>query len=75
MTNTNTKWPDDSRQILKSVLARSGVTYDELVSRLAVIGVEETVQGIKGKLHRGTFSFSWVLQCCRALGIKELRLD
>ncbi|WP_157871352.1 DUF6471 domain-containing protein [Pseudodesulfovibrio piezophilus] len=57
------------------MLARSGVIYDELVSRLAVIGVEETVQGIKGKLHRGTFSFFWVLQCCRALDIKELRLD
>lgn len=75
MSDPNEKWQEDSSRIIKSVLARSGVTYSELVSRLSVIGVEETVQGIKGKLHRGTFSFMWALQCCRALDIKELRLE
>lgn len=53
--------------VLGSAIKRSGLTYEQLVVRLAEIGVEETLASIKNKMRRGTFSFIFVLQVMRAL--------
>ena len=67
-------WYKQSAKILKAELARAGVGYEELCSRLAAIGVEETYQGVAAKVNRGAFSFAFFMQCMKALEIKTVRL-
>lgn len=69
---TKTEWAVEAKNLIKSIIARKGVTYERLVERLKEIGVEESVPGIKGKIHRGTFSFIFVLQVLRALDKTDL---
>jgi len=61
------KWAREAKLVLGSAIKRSGLTYEQLVVRLAEIGVEETLASIKNKMRRGTFSFIFVLQVMRAL--------
>jgi DNA (cytosine-5)-methyltransferase 1 len=68
------EWSRHACQLLKAELARSGVGYEELVSRLKAIGVHETYNGLAAKINRGTFSFAFFAQCMAALGIKTVRL-
>ena len=68
-------WPDEASRLLKAELKRSGVTYKELVARLAEVGVNETEVSVRSKLKRGTFQFAFVMQCAYALKLEVLRLD
>lgn len=60
--------------ILKAQLKLQGVTYAQLVEKLADIGVTEKEVNLRNKLSRGKFSASWMVQCLEAIGITELRL-
>lgn len=55
-------------------LKRKGVTYAQLVERLAEMGVDEKEVNVRNKLARGKFSASFMVQCLEAIGIGELRL-
>jgi hypothetical protein len=68
-------WRKEASLILKSELVRRDIAYQDLVGKLSAVGVTETVSGIKGKLHRGTFSFVWMLQCLEAIDINEFRFS
>lgn len=50
------------------------MNYEELIQRLAAIGVDESYKGIANKINRGTFSFVFFMQCMKALGVNEIRL-
>ncbi len=65
----------EASRLVKSMLSRRQLRHADLVRALLVIGVEETVSSIKGKLHRGTFSFAWTIGCCKALGINKIIID
>ena len=56
-------------------LKRRGVTYSQLVEKLADIGVTEAEPNIRNKLSRGKFTATFMLQCLEAVGAKDLRLD
>ena len=60
---------------MKAELKRRGVTYNQLVEKLARIGVTEAEPNIRNKLARGKFTAVFLLQCLEALGAPELRLD
>ena len=61
--------------LLKAELKRHGVTYAQLVEKLDAIGVEEKEVNIRNKLARGKFTAAFLLQCLRAIGSQQLRLD
>jgi hypothetical protein len=61
-------WCKEARNILRSQIVRSGVSSGQLVGLLKAVGVNETVSGLKGKMHRGSFSFVFFIQVMRALG-------
>lgn len=61
--------------LLKAELKRKGVTYAQLVEKLAEIGVDEKEVNIRNKLSRGKFTAAFLLQCMRAVGAEALRLD
>jgi hypothetical protein len=56
-------------------MVKKGVTYDDLVARLAKIGVEETSENLRNKVARGKFMAAFMLQCLRAIGVEILRLE
>ncbi|MGF0536783.1 DUF6471 domain-containing protein [Agrobacterium sp. ES01] len=61
--------------LLKAELKRKGVTYAQLVERLAGIGVDEKEVNIRNKLSRGKFTASFLLQCLAAVGSQSLHLN
>ena len=67
-------WDSKAANLIKAELKLAGVGYEELVLRLAEIGVKETYKGIASKINRGTFSFAFFMQCMKALNINEIRL-
>lgn len=70
-----TQWEQKVSNLLKSELKRKGVTYAQLVEKLAVIGVDEKEANIKNKLSRGKFSATFLVQCLTSIGVESLRLD
>jgi hypothetical protein len=68
-------WEARAKGLLKAELKRRGVTYSQLVEKLADIGVTEAEPNIRNKLSRGKFNATFMLQCLEAIGAKDLRLD
>ena len=72
---TTTDWNAKAANLLKSELKRKGVTYSQLVGKLAEIGVEEKEVNVRNKLSRGAFTAAYFLQCLTAIGCHTVRLD
>lgn len=67
-----TEWEARAANFLKIELKRQGVTYGQLVEKLADIGVEEKEVNVRNKLARGKFSAAFLLQCLHAIGSREV---
>jgi hypothetical protein len=67
-----TDWENEVKQMLKSELARDGVSYRNLVLRLKELGVRETESSIANKISRGKFSCTFFVQCLRAIGVDTI---
>jgi hypothetical protein len=72
---TEVEWKRLAANRLKAELALAGVGYEELIRRLAEIGVEESYKGIANKINRGGYGFIFFMQCMKALGVKSIRLE
>ena len=72
---TNTEWETKAKGLLKSELKRRGVTYAQLVDKLAAIGVVDSEPNIRNKLARGKFTAVFMLQCLSAIGASSLHLE
>ena len=70
-----TEWETKAANLLKAELKRKGVTYAQLVERLAGIGINEKEVNVRNKLSRGKFSAAFLLQCLIAVDSSHLRLD
>lgn len=68
-------WKKHAKNMLKAELKRRGIDYEMLVAKLKAIGVDENYNSVNTKLNRGSFSFVFALQCFKAMGVKEIRLD
>jgi hypothetical protein len=64
-----------AKNLLKGELKRRGLTYAQLVEKLAALGVEETERNLTNKISRGGFSAAFLVQCLAAIGCTTLRLD
>ena len=70
----HTDWELMAANLLKAELKRKGVTYSQLVEKLAVLGISEKEVNVRNKLSRGKFTAAFLLQCLTAIGLSELRL-
>lgn len=70
-----TDWEMKAANLLKAELKRKGVTYAQLVEKLAQIGVDEKEVNIRNKLSRGKFTAAFLLQCLEAISTTSLKLD
>lgn len=68
-------WTERVKNLLKGELKRRGVTYGELVARLAKIGIEDTEVNIRNKIARGGFTAVFFVQCLVAIGATTVRLE
>lgn len=64
-----------AKNLLKGELRRRGLTYAQLVEKLAALGVEETERNLTNKISRGGFTAAFLVQCLEAIGAKEVRLE
>lgn len=71
----NAEWEARAKGLLKAELKRRGVSYAQLVDKLAAIGVTETEPNIRNKLARGKFTAVFMLQCLSAIGANHINLD
>lgn len=71
----DTVWEAKVKGLLKSELKRKGVSYGQLVDKLAAIGVVDSEPNIRNKLSRGKFTAVFLIQCLEAIGTNTLRLD
>jgi 3-mercaptopyruvate sulfurtransferase SseA len=69
-----TEWEKKAACLLKAELKRQGVTYAQLVEKLAAIGINEKEVNVANKLSRGKFSAAFMLQCLKAIGTEHLHL-
>ncbi len=68
-------WEDRVKGMLKGELKRRGVTYADLVGKLADIGVMDSEPNIRNKISRGKFTAVFLVQCLTAIGVNDLRLS
>ena len=68
------EWEDRVKGMLKGELKRRGVTYADLVGKLADIGVHDTEPNIRNKISRGKFTAVFLVQALAAIGAQDLRL-
>ena len=68
------KWEVEAKTLLKAELKRRGVTYAQLIERLAAVGVSETEPNLRNKLSRGKFTAAFMMACLEAIEARELRL-
>jgi hypothetical protein len=64
----------DVKGILKAELKRRGMTYADLVERLAQHGVVETEANLRNKISRGSFTAAFFVQCLIAIGCEHVVL-
>ena len=68
------KWEVKAANLLKAELKRKGMTYSQLVERLADIGISEKEVNVANKLSRGKFSAAFMLACLTAIETEHLHL-
>lgn len=62
-----------ARQFIRSELAKRDLSYVRLAQLMNKKGYKETPDTIRSKIHRGTFSFAFLLEVCDSLNL-ELHL-
>lgn len=67
-------WERLVKNMLRAEMMRRGVSYEQLVVRLAKLGVEDNVLNLRNKVARGRFTAPFFAQCMVALGVKELQI-
>jgi Domain of unknown function (DUF6471) len=71
----NLEYEEKAKNLLKGELKRRGVTYGQLVEKLAAIGVVDSERNLNNKISRGGFSGAFLLQCLEAIGCRSLQLS
>lgn len=71
----NVEFETRAKNLLKAELKRRGVTYAQLVERLAPMGIHETERNIANKISRGGFTAAFLIQCLSAIGCTSLQVS
>jgi 3-mercaptopyruvate sulfurtransferase SseA len=72
---TEDEWAGLVKGLLRAEMARRSMTYDQLVERLAELGVRDTAVNVRNKVSRGGFSAVFLVQCLKAMGVRSLSLE
>lgn len=61
-------WAHLASRALRAALIQKGVSYADLSRTLSERGIQESARSIEGKVHRGSFKFTFFLQALSAAG-------
>lgn len=64
-------WDKEASNELKSEITRRGLTYAQVVTRLADAGITMTPHAFTKKVNRGGFSHAFFLQCIQILSSRS----
>ncbi len=70
-----TDWEAKARGLVRSEMAKHGLTYAQLVEKLQLIGVREDERNLRNKVSRGKFTAAFLLQCLAAMRTHTVHLD
>ncbi|NJO37681.1 MAG: hypothetical protein HC871_08740 [Rhizobiales bacterium] len=59
-------------QLIK--MTRRGLSYAQLVERLAEIGVKDDERNVRNKVSRGKLTAAFMLQCLEAIDVENVSL-
>ncbi len=68
-------WAKVVTKILKAELAKRDIDYPTLTAKLHEINVNISVEDLRGRMSRGTFSAALFIQCLRAIGVTNLPVE
>lgn len=68
-------WGIYAKRLLRTEMARNGVSYADLVKLLAEAGVKDSEANLRNKVSRGAFTAGFLLQCLSLMGVKTISLD
>jgi hypothetical protein len=60
----------NAKLFIKSILLSKDINYVQLSEMMNKKGYKETPDTIRTKVHRGSFSFAFLLEVCDTLNIK-----
>lgn len=69
------EWEEKAANLLKAEIKRRGLTYAQVVEKLAEIGVSEDERNLRNKLSRGKFTAAFMPPCLGVFGAPTLRLS
>jgi len=61
---------DKARQILKVELTKKDLNYVKLAKLMQEKGYKENSDTLRTKIHRGSFSFAFLLEVCDSINLK-----
>ncbi len=61
--------------VIRAHMVKRGISYADLVERLALAGIEENERNLRNKVARGTFSAAFLAECLTAIGVRHLEID
>ena len=64
---------NEARLFIKTILLNKDISYVKLAEMMNNKGYKETPDTIRTKVHRGSFSFSFLLEVCDTLNIEMLQ--
>jgi hypothetical protein len=68
-------WQARVKGLLKAELKRRNLSYADLATKLATVGVKDNERNISNKISRGTFTAVFFVQCMEAIGARTIHLD
>ena len=68
-------WTAFVKGMLRAEMTRRGLTYQDLVEKLAEIGVKETETNLRTKISRGSFTAVFFIQALTAIGVSSLGIE
>ena len=69
-----TDWEAKARGILRAEMTRRGLSYAQLVEKLAKIGIKDDERNVRNKVSRGKFTAAFLLQCLEAIEVESVTL-
>lgn len=70
----DTKWKREARLVLLNEMNRKNMDFKEFARALESVDLDVSPKALSNKMHRGTFSFMFFLQCMRALKVSTVNL-
>lgn len=66
-------WERLVKNMLRAEMMLRGISYEQLVARLAALGITENVPNLRNKVARGRFTAPFFAQCMVAIGVDRLQ--